>query len=77
MWENDVERSQQTWVADSELRQLALAADDQSIEVADVEALVEDVRPPSVNAVANAVERRDGARAAELSGGRSTRASRC
>ena len=65
VWENDVERSQQTWVADSELRKLALAADDQSIEVADVEALVEDVRPPSVNAVANAVERRDGARAAE------------
>ncbi len=65
VWENDVERSEQTRVADGELRKLALAVDDRPIEVADVEALVADVRPPSVNAVANAVERRDGPRAAE------------
>lgn len=64
VWENDVERSEQTRVADGELRKLALAADG-PIEVADVEALVSDTRPPSVNAVANAVERRDPIRAAE------------
>ncbi len=64
-WENDVERSEQTRVADSELRKLALAADGRPIEVADVEALIADVRPPSVNAVANAVERRDPRKAAE------------
>jgi DNA polymerase III delta subunit len=65
VWENDVERSEQTRVADGELRKLALAADDAPIEVADVEALVSDTRPSSVNAVANAVERRDPTRAAE------------
>ena len=65
VWENDVERSEQTRVADGELRKLALAADGRPIEPADVEALVADTRPPSVNAVANAVERRDRARAAE------------
>lgn len=65
VWENDVERSEQTRVADSELRKLAIAVEDRPIEVGDVEALVADVRPPSVNAVANAVERRDGRRAAE------------
>ncbi|MGH2463048.1 MAG: DNA polymerase III subunit delta [Candidatus Limnocylindria bacterium] len=65
VWENDVERSEQTRVADGELRKLALAADYRPIEVADVEALISDTRPPSVNAVANAVERRDPIRAAE------------
>jgi DNA polymerase III delta subunit len=65
VWENDIERSEQTRVADGELRKLALAAGDRPIEVADVEALVADVRPPSVNAVANAIERRDARRAAE------------
>lgn len=65
VWENDVERSEQTRVADSELRKLAIAVEDRPIEVDDVEALVADVRPPSVNAVANAVERRDARRAAE------------
>jgi DNA polymerase III delta subunit len=65
VWENDVERSEQTRVADGELQKVALAVEDRPIEVADVEALVMDVRPPSVNAVANAVERRDGPRAAE------------
>jgi DNA polymerase III delta subunit len=65
VWENDVERSEQTRVADGELRKLAMAADGEPIEVADVEALVSDTRPPSVNAVANAVERRDSTRAAE------------
>jgi DNA polymerase III delta subunit len=68
VWENDIERSEQTRVADGELRKLALAAGDRPIEVADVEALVADVRPPSVNAVANAIERRDGRRAAEALG---------
>lgn len=65
VWENDVERSEQTRVADGELRKLALAADGRPIEVRDVQDLVADTRPPSVNAVANAIERRDGARAAE------------
>jgi DNA polymerase III delta subunit len=65
VWENDIERSEQTRVADGELRKLALAAGDRPIDVADVEALVADIRPPSVNAVANAIERRDGRRAAE------------
>jgi DNA polymerase III delta subunit len=65
VWENDVERSEQTRVADGELRKLALASDGVPIEVAHVEALVSDTRPPSVNAVANAVERRDATRAAE------------
>ena len=65
VWENDVERSEQTRVANGELRKLALAAEGEPIEVAQVEALVADTRPPSVNAVANAVERRDPARAAE------------
>ena len=41
------------------------AADGEVALLADVEALVMDVRPPSVNAVANAIERRDGPRAAE------------
>jgi DNA polymerase III delta subunit len=68
VWENDIERSEQTRVADGELRKLALAAGERPIEVADVEALVPDVRPPSVNAVANAIERRDGRRAAEALG---------
>jgi DNA polymerase III delta subunit len=68
VWENDIERSEQTRVADGELRKLALAAGERSIEVADVEALVADVRPPSVNAVANAIERRDPRRAAEALG---------
>jgi DNA polymerase III delta subunit len=68
VWENDIERSEQTRVADGELHKLALAAGDRPIEVADVEALVADVRPPSVNAVANAIERRDGPRAAEALG---------
>lgn len=65
VWENDVERSEQTRVADGELRKLALAAGERPIDVSDIEALVADVRPPSVNAVANAVERRDPTRAAE------------
>lgn len=65
VWENDVERSEQTRVADGELRKLALTADGAPIEVADVVGLVSDTRPPSVNAVANAVERRDATRAAE------------
>jgi DNA polymerase III delta subunit len=65
VWENDIERSEQTRVADGELRKLAIAVEDRPIEVADVEALVSDVRPPSVNAIANAVERRDGRKAAE------------
>jgi DNA polymerase III delta subunit len=68
VWENDVDRNEQTRVADGELRKLALTAGDRPIEVADVEALVADVRPASVNAVANAVERRDGRRAADALG---------
>jgi DNA polymerase III delta subunit len=65
VWESDVERSEQTRVVDSELRKLALAAGERPIEAADVEALVADVRPASVNAIVNAVEKRDPRRAAE------------
>jgi len=65
VWENDVERGEQTRTADTELRKLAVAAGGEPIEPGLVEALVPDSRPPSVNAVGNAIERRDPAKAAE------------
>ena len=65
VWENDVERGEQTRMADTELRKLATAAGDEPIEPALVEALVPDSKPPSVNAVGNAIEKREPAKASE------------
>jgi DNA polymerase III delta subunit len=52
IWESDVERGQQTRVADSELRKLSTYA------------LVSDTRPASVFAITNAIDRREPAAAA-------------
>lgn len=65
IWESDVERAEDTRVADSELTKLGLSADGAPITVADVDALVADTRPASVFAVANAIDRRDAPAAAE------------
>jgi DNA polymerase III delta subunit len=62
--ETDVERGDQTRVADGELRKLATYADDRPIGVEDVEALVADTRPASLYAITNAVDRREPAAAA-------------
>lgn len=62
--ETDVERGDQTRLVDNELRKVATFAGDRPISVADVEALVADVRPASLYAITNAVDRRDGAAAA-------------
>jgi len=51
IWESDVERGQQTRVADGELRKLAIYAGDRAITSADVEALVSDTRPASLFAI--------------------------
>jgi DNA polymerase III delta subunit len=64
MWESDIERGEQTRVADGELRKLATYAGDSPITAADVEALVADTRPASLFAIGNALDRRDGAAAA-------------
>lgn len=64
MWESDIERGEQTRVADGELRKLATYAGDRPITATDVEALVADSRPASLFAVSNALDRRDGAAAA-------------
>jgi DNA polymerase III delta subunit len=63
--ETDIERGEQTRVADGELRKLATYAGERPIEVADVEALVADTRPASIYAITNAVDRREPAAAAE------------
>ncbi|HET6379589.1 MAG TPA: hypothetical protein VFH63_00940 [candidate division Zixibacteria bacterium] len=63
--ETDIERGEQTRVADSELRKLATYTGERQIEVADVEALVADTRPASIYAITNAVDRREPAAAAE------------
>jgi len=63
-WESDIERGEQTRVADGELRKLATYAGDRPIGVADVEALVADVRPASLYAIGNAIDRREPAAAA-------------
>ena len=65
IWETDVERGEMTRIADSELRKLATYAGDRSIGVEDVEALTADVRPASVFAITNAIDRREPAAAAE------------
>jgi DNA polymerase III delta subunit len=63
--ETDIERGEQTRVADGELRKLATYAGERPIEVADVETLVADTRPASIYAITNAVDRREPAAAAE------------
>jgi DNA polymerase III delta subunit len=64
IWETDIERGQQTRVADGELRKLATYAGDRAITSADVEALVSDTRPASLFAITNAIDRREPAAAA-------------
>ena len=64
IWESDIERGQQTRVADGELRKLATYAGDRAITPADVEALVSDTRPASLFAITNAIDRREPAAAA-------------
>lgn len=61
--ESDVERGEQTRIADSELRKLTTYAGDRPIAVEDVEALVADTRPASLFAITNAIDRRDPAAA--------------
>jgi DNA polymerase III delta subunit len=62
--ETDVERGDQTRLIDNELRKVATYAGERPVSVADVEELVADVRPASLYAITNAVDRRDGAAAA-------------
>jgi DNA polymerase III delta subunit len=57
--ESDVERGEQTRIADGELRKLATYADGRPIAADDVEALVADTRPASLFAITNAIDRRD------------------
>ena len=64
VWESDIERGQQTRVADGELRKLATYAGARAIGAADVEALVTDTRPASLFAITNAIDRREPAAAA-------------
>ena len=64
IWESDIERGQQTRVADGELRKLATYAGERPIGPADVEALVSDTRPASLFAITNAIDRREPAAAA-------------
>jgi DNA polymerase III delta subunit len=62
--ESDIERGEQTRIADGELRKLATYAAESPIAAADVEELVADTRPASLFAIANAVDRREPAAAA-------------
>jgi DNA polymerase III delta subunit len=61
--ETDVERGEQTRMADGELRKLATYAGGRPISAEDVELLVADTRPASLFAITNAIDRRDAARA--------------
>jgi len=63
-WESDIERGEQTRVADGELRKLATFAGERPITAADVDALVADTRPASLFAITNALDRREPAAAA-------------
>ncbi len=65
VWETDIERGEQTRVADAELRKLATFAAGRRILAADVEAVTADTRPASVFAVTNAIDRREPGAAAE------------
>jgi DNA polymerase III delta subunit len=62
--ETDVERGDQTRLADAELRKLATYAGERAVTADDVEELVADARPASVYAITNAVDRRDAPAAA-------------
>ncbi|MGZ6255625.1 MAG: DNA polymerase III subunit delta [Candidatus Limnocylindria bacterium] len=64
VWESDIERGQQTRVADGELRKLATYANGRAVTADDVEALVTDTRPASLFAITNAIDRREPAAAA-------------
>jgi DNA polymerase III delta subunit len=64
IWESDVERGQQTRLADGELQKLATYANGRPINADDVEALVSDSRPASLFAITNAIDRREPAAAA-------------
>jgi DNA polymerase III delta subunit len=59
--ESDVERGEQTRVADGELKKLATYAGERAISADDVDQLVADTRPASLYAITNAVDRRDAA----------------
>jgi DNA polymerase III delta subunit len=61
--ESDVERGEQTRIADGELRKLAAYAGGRAIAAEDVEALVADTRPASLFAITNAIDRRQAAAA--------------
>jgi DNA polymerase III delta subunit len=61
--ETDIERGEQTRVADGELRKLATYAAGRAVEPDDVEQLVADTRPASLYAITNALDRRDPAAA--------------
>lgn len=65
VWETDIERGEMTRIADGELRKLATYAHDRPITADDVEALTADVRPASVFAITNALDRREPAAAAD------------
>lgn len=65
IWETDIERGEQTRLADAELRKLGTYAGDRQVTTADVEALTADTRPASVFAVTNAIDRREPGAAAE------------
>ena len=65
VWESDIERGEQTRVADSELRKLAAYTDGRAITADDVALLTADTRPSSVFAITNALDRREPAAAAE------------
>lgn len=64
IWETDIERGQQTRVADGELSKLATYANGRAINAEDVELLVTDTRPASLFAITNAIDRREPAAAA-------------
>ena len=68
IWEGDIERGEQTRVADGELRKLATYVGERPIGVVDVDALTADTRPSSIFAITNAIERRERGAAAEAVG---------
>jgi DNA polymerase III delta subunit len=63
--ETDIERGEQTRMADAELQKLATYAGERPITPDDVEQLVADVRPASLFAITNAIDRRDAPAAAD------------
>lgn len=65
IWESDIERGEQTRVADSELRKLSTYAAERSVTIEDVELLTADTRPASVFAITNALDRREPGAAAQ------------